>query len=386
MPTRADPVTLTSELIAIDSVNPGLVPGAAGEAAIVDFLRTRLDRAGFATRVVPPDGQPDRPSLLAWSRGSRPGPTLLLNGHVDTVGVEGMTAPFEPRIEGDRLSGRGAADMKAGVAGLVIAAEEIARDDRGAVVLALVADEEDASVGTETLIAHLSETGLRPDLAVIGEPTQLDRTVSLRGFAVVEVEFVGRSAHSSLPAEGANAVTHLGRLLKAVEEADAELAGRGGWLASQVSGGSAPFMIPARAKATIERRTEPGESVDDVLGEIELMLQRLRDDDEHVSASARLVVGRPAWQLATSGPAHEFAGLLDTALAGVPGRREEPLAAPYWMEAPLFEDAGIPAVICGPSGGGLHAVDEWVDLPQVRAFPRGLVIAFQALIAAGRAD
>ncbi len=386
MPTRADPVTLASELIAIDSVNPGLVPGAAGEAAVVDFLRTRLADAGFATRVVTPDGQPDRPSLLAWSRGTRPGPTLLLNGHVDTVGVEGMAAPFEPRIEGDRLSGRGAADMKAGVAGLVVAAEEIAREDRGSVVLALVADEEDASLGTETLLAHLPETGLRPDLAVIGEPTHLDKTVSLRGFAVVEVEFAGRSAHSSLPAEGVNAVAHLGRLLAAVEEADAELAGRGAWLASQASGGSAPFMIPSSARATIERRTEPGESVADALADVERMLQRLRDVDADVSASARLVVGRPAWQLAASGPAHDFAELLDTALAGVPGRQEEPLAAPYWMEAPLFEDAGIPAVICGPSGGGLHAVDEWVDLRQVRAYPRGLVTAFQALVAADRAD
>lgn len=377
---------LLTELVTIDSVNPGLVPGAAGEAAIVAFLRNRVETAGFATLDVTPDGHPDRPSLLAWYRGSRAGPTLLLNGHVDTVGIEGMPAPFEAKIEGDRLYGRGAADMKGGVAGLVLAAEEIARSEHGSVVLALVADEEDASLGTEAVIGRLPETGLRPDVAVVGEPTYLDRTVSLRGFAVVDVAFTGRSGHSSLPAEGVNAITHLGRLLGAVEEADAALQGRGSWLSTVVSGGSAPFMVPARAQATIERRTEPGESVEDAVGEVEQMLQRLRDDDRGVSATSRLVVGRSAWQLQESGPARDFASLLDAALGGAPGRREAPFAAPCWMEAPLFEAAGIPAVVCGPSGGGLHAVDEWVDLRQVRAYPQALVAAFRAFAAAARAD
>ncbi len=386
-PIHADAASdLLADLVAIDSVNPGLVSGAAGEAAIVRFLRNRLETAGFATLVVTPEKHPDRPSLLAWHQGSRPGPTLLLNGHVDTVGVEDMPAPFEARVEGDRLYGRGAADMKGGVAGLMIAAEEIAREDRGSVVLALVADEEDASLGTEAVIDRLGETGLAPDVAVVGEPTDLARTVSLRGFAVVEVEFAGRSAHSSLPVEGVNAVTHLGRLLGAVEEADAALQGRGVWLSTVVAGGSAPFMIPARARATIERRTVPGETVEDAIGHVEQMLQGLRDGDESVSATARFLVGREAWQLDGSGPAHDFAELLDAALAGAPGRREEPFAAPYWMEAPLFQNAGIPAVVCGPSGGGLHAVDEWVDLRQVRAYPQALVTAFRGFAAAGRAD
>ena len=386
-PIHADAASdLLADLVAIDSVNPGLVSGAAGEAAIVRFLRNRLETAGFATLVVTPEKHPDRPSLLAWHQGSRPGPTLLLNGHVDTVGVEDMPAPFEARVEGDRLYGRGAADMKGGVAGLMIAAEEIAREDRGSVVLALVADEEDASLGTEAVIDRLGETGLAPDVAVVGEPTDLARTVSLRGFAVVEVEFAGRSAHSSLPVEGVNAVTHLGRLLGAVEEADAALQGRGVWLSTVVAGGSAPFMIPARARATIERRTVPGETVEYAIGHVEQMLQGLRDGDESVSATARFLVGREAWQLAGSGPAHDFAELLDAALAGAPGRREEPFAAPYWMEAPLFQNAGIPAVVCGPSGGGLHAVDEWVDLRQVRAYPQALVTAFRGFAAAGRAD
>ena len=387
-PIHADAASeLLAELVAIDSVNPGLVSGAAGEAAIVTFLRNRLETAGFATLVVTPEKHPDRPSLLAWHQGSRPGPTLLLNGHVDTVGVEGMPAPFEPKVEGDRLYGRGAADMKGGVAGLVIAAEEIAREDRGSVVLALVADEEDASLGTEAVIDRLGETGLAPDVAVVGEPTHLARTVSLRGFAVVEVEFAGRSAHSSLPAEGVNAVTHLGRLLGAVEEADAALQGRGGWLLDRGCGrldalhdpgaGARDDRAPDRARRDGRGRDRPGRT------DAAAAAGRATTS---VSATARFVVGRDAWQLDGSGPAHDFAELLDAALAGAPGRREEPFAAPYWMEAPLFQAAGIPAVVCGPSGGGLHAVDEWVDLRQVRAYPQALVTAFRAFAAAGRAD
>ncbi|HEX5967717.1 MAG TPA: M20/M25/M40 family metallo-hydrolase, partial [Intrasporangium sp.] len=136
-------VELLAELVGIDSVNPGLVAGARGESAIVDHLRLRVERAGFSTLVVTPERHPGRPSLLAWSAGTLPGPCLLLNGHVDTVGVSGMAEPFSPRIEGDQLFGRGAADMKGGVAAIVVAAEELARRGRGSVVLALVADEED---------------------------------------------------------------------------------------------------------------------------------------------------------------------------------------------------------------------------------------------------
>lgn len=373
-----DPVSLLSELVRIDSVNPGLVPGATGEIAIVGFLHQRLQRSGFSTLVVaPPDGF-DRPSLLAWHVGTEPGPALLLNGHLDTVGVEGMASPFRPRVEGDRLYGRGAADMKGGVAGLVVAAEAIARAGRGSVALALVADEEDASLGTETVIDHLPGTGFRPDLAVIGEPTGLDRCVSLRGFAVLEVEFAGRAAHSSQPGEGVNAVAHLGRLLAAVERADAALVDGGSWSVTVVSGGSAPYTIPAAARATVERRTVPGESTRSARAELEAMLADLRAADPTLAATVRIVVGREAWKLDETGAAHTFAALLDEGLRGTPGSTGRPFEAPYWMEAPLWQDAGIPTLVCGPSGGGLHAVDEWVDLRQVRAYPTALVQAFRS--------
>jgi acetylornithine deacetylase len=379
----SDPVDLLAALVAIDSINPGLVPGASGETAIVATLHDRLERSGFTTRVLTPDGHPDRPSLLAWHQGARPGPTVLFNGHLDTVGVDQMAAPFQPRIEGHRLYGRGAADMKGGIAGLVVAAEQIARGDVGGMILALVADEEDASLGTETVLAQLEQTGMRPYLALVGEPTLLDLTISLRGFALFEVELTGRAAHSSTPAEGVNAVTHLGRLLAAVEQADNNLQGGGSLLATVAAGGQAPFSLAASAFATIERRTVPGETVGQAVSEIDQILDALRTTDPAFTGTARLAVGRDAWKLDETGRAASFATLLDEALRDAPGRTGTPFAAPYWMEAPLFAAAGIPAVVCGPSGGGLHAVDEWVDLRQVRAYATGLVTAFTEYAAAG---
>ena len=200
-------VALTLELVAIDSVNPGLVPGAAGEAAVVEHLRNRLQGSGFETHVITPAGHDHRPSLVAIGPGEPTGPTVVLTGHLDTVGVEGMPHPFTPAVDGDRLTGRGSSDMKGGVAAMVVAAEELVRRAApGRVVLALVADEEDASLGAEAVLAALPGLGVHPDVAVVGEPTWLALTASLRGYALVEVTLAGRAAHSSQPELGVNAV------------------------------------------------------------------------------------------------------------------------------------------------------------------------------------
>lgn len=378
-----DAVRLAVELVGTDSVNPGLVPGAVGEGAVVALLRERLVRAGFAAHLVVPEGRPQRPSLVAVGPASAPGPTLVLTGHVDTVGVDGMRDPFGARIEDDRLFGRGACDMKAGVAALVVAAEELARRRTpGRVVLALVADEEDLSLGTEAVLTALPGLGLRPDVALVGEPSWLARTTTVRGYAVVEVTFTGRAAHSSQPGEGTNAVTHLGRLLAAVEERDAEMASGGGSLMVTVArGGDSPFVLARTARAVVERRTVPGESAADALDEVTGLLDRLRDADPAVVAEARLVTAREAWRLDRTGPAAELAEALDSRLGG----RRESFDAPYWLEAPLWQAAGVPALVCGPAGGGLHAADEWVDLDQVRRYTAAVVEVVGEWVA-GRAD
>src|SRR3954447_21271257 len=356
-------VALLAELVRIDSVNPALVAGAPGEARIVEHLRARLARSGFATTVVPARGAVDRPSLVAVPPGPTDLPTVVLNGHLDTVGVAGMSDPFTPRVADDRRAGRGAADMKGGVAALVAAAEHlVATGAPVRPVLALVADEEDASLGSEAVIAALPALGVRPDACLIAEPTELALCRSLRGFAVVRVTFTGRAAHSSQPELGVNAVAHLGRLLHAVDErAPAVRADGGDLMVTVARGGRSPFVVPDSAECLVELRTTADQASAEVLAEVRALLE------PDWSAEAELVANRDGWRLDVDGPAAELAARLGSALGTGPS-----LDAPYWMEAPLWQ-AVCPTLVCGPSGGGLHAADEWVDLAQVRAFVTALV-------------
>jgi acetylornithine deacetylase len=334
-----------------------------------------LSRSTFETQVVIPPGHDNRPSLVAVGPLTAPGPTVVLTGHVDTVGVQGMADPFVPRIDGDRLEGRGSCDMKGGVASMVVAAEELARRGMpGRVVLALVADEEDESLGTLAVLDALPALGVDADVAVIGEPTWLALAHSLRGYALVEVTLTGRAAHSSQPDLGVNAVTHLGRLLAAVESRGSEIAERGGSLmVTLASGGESPFVLARTATALVERRTVPGERSGAALAEVEHLLVHLRLQDDTVTSHTRLVVARDPWRLDDSGPAAALARDLEHALGD--DVTPEPFHAPYWMEAPLWQAAGIPTVVCGPAGGGLHATDEWVDLHQVRRYTVALTEA-----------
>jgi len=315
-------VELTRELVALDTVNPALVPGAAGERPAVELLAARLGARGFEIEIA---GPAERPSLLATHRGGGgDGRSLALNGHLDTVGVDGMEDPFSPRVEGDRMYGRGTCDMKAGVAAMVAAAEHAAEHGHdGDIVLALVADEEHGSTGTTAVLERLA--GRLPDACIVGEPTWLDVIVAHRGFAAVEVEIRGRAAHSSRPHEGVNAVTLLGRLLGAVEAHDAELAardphpyaGHGSMLATVAAGGSAPFTLAARASAIVERRTVPGEPSGAGLREVEAIVEALALD-----AECRELVARDPWELSDAPAARRVLELLPF---------EGRAGAPYWM-------------------------------------------------------
>ncbi len=330
---------------------------------IAEALRARLERNGFATTIVHPGGTTGRPSVVAIPATAVEGPTVVLNGHLDTVGVAGMRDPFHPRIDGDRLYGRGAADMKGGVAALVVAAEHVvAAGVPIRPVLALVADEEDASQGSEAVIDALADLGVRPDVCLIAEPTDLALSRSQRGFGVARVTFVGRAAHSSQAERGINAITHLGRLLHAVDQrAPAVRAAGGDLMVTVVRGGSSPFVIPDGAECIVEMRTPPDRPGTDVLTEIDALLEPAWQ------ATTTLLVARDGWRLHTDGPAARLAALLGAQLSTGPT-----FDAPYWMEAPLWEHL-CPTVICGPNGGGMHSVEEWVDLRQVRAFTRALV-------------
>jgi acetylornithine deacetylase len=359
----SEAVTLLAELVGVDSVNPGLVPGAAGETAIAERLRVRLERSGFVVTVVPSVGVRNRPSLVAVPSGRAAGATVVLNGHLDTVGVGGMQDPFTARVDGERLYARGAADMKGGLASVVVAAEHlVATGAPVRPVLALVADEEDASLGSTAVIAALRRVGERPAACIVAEPTDLALGRSLRGFAVVRVRFTGRAAHSSQAEEGVNAVTHLGRFLAAVDERAHTVRATGGDLmVTLVRGGDSAFVVPDHAECLVEMRTVPEGSSAEALEEVRSLL---RPD---WWAEPELVAHRDGWRLEREGAAVDLSTRLGARLG-----TEVCFDAPYWMEAPLWETL-CPTLVCGPSGGGLHAVDEWVDLRQVRAHAEALV-------------
>src|SRR5919197_1342537 len=190
---HADLTALLSSLVAIDSVNPSLVPGGAGEARIADFIERWAHEVGLQAERL--EETPGRPSVLVRAPGTGGGRNLLLCGHIDTVNVEGMTDPHRPRIDGDRLYGRGAYDMKAGVAAALMAAREAARLGlAGDVVVAAVADEEHASLGVQEALRHVTA-----DAAIVTEPTELEIVVAHKGFIWAEATVRGKAAHGSRP-------------------------------------------------------------------------------------------------------------------------------------------------------------------------------------------
>lgn len=334
---------LTARLVELDSVNPALVPGGGGERTIALYVADWCAAHGLEVEVV----GGERASVIARRRGSGGGRSLLLNGHLDTVGVAGMEAPFEPHIEDGRLYGRGAYDMKGAVAALMLAAVE-APTLRGDIVLTAVADEELASVGTEAVLERVTA-----DAALVAEPTELRVAVAHRGFVGFEMETHGVAAHGSRPDLGVDAIVKMGPILVALEQLEERLkrgaghplAGTGSVHASLIEGGQELSSFPARCRLVGERRTIPGETA-----------QMVEEELLGVAGQAelRVIAARDPYEADVEHPFVELVGRI----AGV----EQPVGAPFWTDAALIAAAGIPTILYGPAGDGAHASEEWVDL------------------------
>jgi acetylornithine deacetylase len=261
---------LLHDLVAIDSINPDLVPGAAGEAAIAAFIAGWLRAAGLEVHLA--EVRPGRPNVVGIAHGAGGGRSLLLNGHIDTVGVAGMSQPFRPRVEGGKLYGRGAYDMKGGMAACLIAAAEAARLNlRGDVIVTAVMDEEYAGLGTLAVAEQVHADG-----AIVAEPTELQLVVAHKGFVWLEVETQGVAAHGSRPHLGVDAIAKMGGVLTGLERLAAELAqrpphpllGPPSVHASTIQGGGEWSTYPDRCTLAIERRTLPGETGDTAEAEL----------------------------------------------------------------------------------------------------------------------
>ncbi len=376
---RDDVIRLLSRLVAIDSVNPSLVPGGAGEAAIAAAVVEWARDAGLDADVL--EATPGRPSVVVRARGGGGGRTLLLCGHTDTVGVEGMDAPHGPHVDGDRLIGRGAYDMKAGLVAALLACREAAvLDLAGDVVVAAVADEEHASLGVQEVLRTV-----RADAAIVTEPTELEVVVAHKGFAWLEVEVTGRAAHGSRPHLGVDAIVKAGPVLVAVGELDAALGarthpllGRGSIHASLIEGGSERSSYPARCVVGVERRTLPGETAAEVEAELAGLLDRCRAADPELRAEQRTLLVREPFEVDADA---EVVATLRAAAAGVLGASPAVGGASYWADAAFIAAAGIPTVMLGPGGEGAHAAVEWVSVDDTVAVTRALVATAARLCA-----
>ena len=359
-----DPLELTRALVATPSVNPVLEAGGAGEGAAATLAAEWLQGWGLDVRTH--EVAPGRWNVVARLDGD--GPTLMLNGHLDTVGVEGMTVPpFEAVIDGGRLLGRGSCDMKAGIAAMLAATARLAASGpRPNLLVTLVADEEHASLGTSALV----EAGERADLAVVTEPTGLAVMPAHKGFVWVRARFRGRAAHGSRPELGVDAIRHAALYLAALEGYAAELAGgsahpllgRRSFHAGTIQGGSAGSVYPDACELLLERRTMPGERPEDVVSEFRRVLEALGAREPTLSAELDMPLERPGTEVSQDSPLVQ--GLLRA--AGARGARRAVEGMSAWVDAALLNEAGTPAVCYGPGSiEQAHTADEWIEIEQI---------------------
>ena len=357
----SDVANLTARLVEIESINPDVVPGGSGEVAIAQFVAAWCERAGLDVSLE--EAAPGRPNVVAVARGSGGGRSLMLNAHMDTVGVAGMSSPFTPRIDGGRVYGRGAYDMKGSLAACMLATVEAKRSPlAGDVILTAVADEEFASVGTEAVAANMGA-----DAAIVTEPTEMQIAVAHRGFVHLEVETHGRAAHGSRPELGIDAIAKMGRVLVGIEELDGRLRstptharlGSGGVHASLIEGGQEYSSYPARCVLQAERRTIPGETVVMVERELRDLVDAAGSGDDQFSADLRALASREPFEVAEDEAIVQIVRRCATAaLAAEP----DIVGVPFWADSALLAGAGIPTVLFGPRGEGAHAEVEWVEV------------------------
>ena len=354
-------VDLLSELIRINSVNLTLSHGP-GENEIAKYIRHRLDELELGPEIQ--TVAPDRYNVIAVVSGSNPGKSLLLNGHLDTVGVEGMDDPFILRQEGDRLYGRGTYDMKGSLAVMLLLAEYFTRHPPPLdILLTFVADEEDKSIGMDHLVEKwLPDISPPPIGAVFLEPTEEDIGVCHKGFSWYELEVTGKAAHGSRPEEGIDAILPLRSALNELNKIQADLFNRGpdpllGHAAlhsSIIAGGTELSMIPSYSHLQWERRTLPGESEQDLEMELERTVRAVGNHPGNHEVKGRKLFLRPPYRVP------DDAEILSRLQKASP--QSSSVGFSFWADSALAGKAGIPSVLFGPIGHGAHAVDEWVSL------------------------
>jgi len=357
-------------LVATASVNPFDAPPERGsrEREIAAVYRARLEELGLEPMCE--EVVPGRPNLWARLPGTGGGPTIMLAGHLDTVGVEGCEAPFAGDVRDGRVYGRGACDMKAGLAAFLEVLEILRAGGvrlRGDLIVAALCDEEHLMLGSRAF-------AVAADFAIVAEPTRLAVCRCHNGQLTYLIRTHGQAAHSSRPEHGRNAIVAMGRVIAALDaHADAlrerephPLAGTPRLSPGVIRGGTISSTVPDLCELEIDRRITPGETREDVVAELHAVIGP-------VAARA------PAFEYDVVGPKLDVASLetpADAAIVGalatahehVLGRPAEIAAFPGGTDAPNLR--GV-AVVCGPGDAAqAHTVDEWVEIAQVVAAVR----------------
>lgn len=356
------------DLIRINSINPSLVPGAAGEAEIANYVAATLRKLDLEVKLC--ESQPARVSVIGRLPGKGQGRSLMLNAHLDTVGVEGMAAPFAAEVREGKMYGRGAYDMKGSLAACLAAVKALIETGislNGDLVVAAVADEEHASLGTSEVLEQVKVNG-----AIVTEASDLQLCLAHKGFVWLEVETFGRAAHGSRFAEGIDANMRMGRFLAKLERLEHDLRGRARHAlvgppslhAAMLHGGTGLSTYAANCKLHLERRTIPGETEAQVLREIQAILTRLYAEDPKYRATIKPVLTREPFEVS---PQAELVKILAEAATPILGRPPQHIGQSFWMDSALLAAAGIETVVVGPVGAGAHAAVEWVDLQSLEA-------------------
>ena len=364
---RESLLSLLQKLIQIDSVNPSLSSKGTGEASIARYIGAYLNKLGLEVRFQ--EIEKNRVNVIGVLKGTGGGPVLMLNGHTDTVSADNMeTDPFAAEKKGGRIYGRGALDMKAGVAALMMAAQTIIEARiklKGDLILTLVADEEYASIGTEAVVDEYTA-----DAAIICEPTDLDIVIAHKGFAWIKIEIFGQAAHGSLPHRGIDAIVKAGKVLTAIEHLGRTdltrkthpLLGSPSIHASLISGGTELSTYPDYCKIELERRNLPGEDRQAVTTEIQDLLQNIQRQDDQFKADFDVFFFRPAFEISADQPIVQTVSRSCQSIRHQAPKYEGMWA---WLDSAILAQAGIPTVIFGPSGDGAHAAVEYVDVDSV---------------------
>ena len=368
------PAELAAALIEFDSRNPSLAPDAPGEHQVALYLAGILEGWGFKVELQ--EVVAGRSNLVARAGRSLPNArSLMLNGHLDVVGVERMShPPFRPDILDGNMYGRGSADMKGGIAAMCVAARDaVQRGIDGEVLIAAVIDEEYESLGTRALIA----SGVQADAAVITEPTRLSLCPAHRGFVWARLDVRGRAAHGSRYDLGVDAITHAALIIAELDRMQSRsmsrhthpLLGRGSLHASLISGGSGISTYPELCTVEIERRTLPGETERTFLDELASATAMVRSAHPDLDVDITITTSQIASDVSRDAPI--MTEMLDALRQERLPLRVEGLSA--WTDAALLNEAGIPAICFGPGDIALaHSATEYLPLAELDAATRVL--------------